>query len=445
MMTKIAGIQEFMHSRDSLLRCLDLMPVGISIFKMVLDDDGCAVDMEYVYCNQACAAMEGMGDIDVAGMHFYRDLFPVKDRRWLVLCGMAALRGEEKTILYLREDLGQFLQVSVSRPAYGYCQCMMRNVSQDFNLESSLVDYQSAIETVLNNDLTAAFTYDIDERVIYNNFPGASKNVLSKDLPESLANVPWSLAQSGFVREEDLDKVIEFIDKPLISDSYEAELEIMLNFKMPPSEPSWQWYALNMHRYPTVYRDHRRAVCSVRKIQKEVDLRNMLRRKADMDLATGVYNRQAALEFITSHLAKSDKSCVLCVFDLDNLKTVNDTWGHMKGDQVIFFFANHLLRVMEGYLVFRLGGDEFAAFGQGVSPESVDERCAAVLRGLDEQTEFDFSIQCSAGAAWKSGSTEYEELYRNADKALYMAKDAGRHTWRKIVLDELSDDGKRQD
>lgn len=443
-MTKIAEIQEFMHSRDSLLRCLDLMPVGISILKMVLDSDGCAVDMEYVYCNEACANMEGMGEVDVHGMHFYRDLFPVKDRRWLVLCGMAALRGEEKSILYLREDIGQFLQVSVSQPAYGYCQCMMRNVSSDFNLESSLVDYQNAIETVLNNDLTAAFTYDIDERVMYNNFPGANKNVLSKDLPETLDNVPWSLAQSGFVREEDLDRILEFLDKPLLSNSSEAELELQLNFSMSPNEPSWQWYALNLHRYPTVYKDHRRAVCSVRKIQKEVDLRNMLRRKADMDLATGVYNRQAAFEFITSHLVKSDKSCVLCLFDLDNLKTVNDTWGHMKGDEVIQFFANLLLQVMQGYLVFRLGGDEFAAFGQGMSPESVDERCAAVLRGLDGQTRFEFPIRCSAGAAWKSGSIEYEDLYRNADKALYMAKDAGRHTWRKIVMDGLPDGGRHQ-
>ena len=154
------------------------------------------------------------------------------------------------------------------------------------------------------------------------------------------------------------------------------------------------------------------------------------------DALTGLYNRGHWQERFREELARASRyarPCSLVLFDLDHFKRINDTHGHLAGDQVLHAVAellNQTLRVSD--IAGRYGGEEFAV----VLPEtalaqalSVAERfreslAAATLMG----PEGPLAVSASLGVAqYKSGMDGPEALLRLADEALYLAKRRGRN------------------
>ena len=154
------------------------------------------------------------------------------------------------------------------------------------------------------------------------------------------------------------------------------------------------------------------------------------------DALTGLYNRGHWQERFHEEFARASRyasPCSLVMFDLDHFKRINDTHGHLAGDQVLHAVAellNQTLRVSD--IAGRYGGEEFAV----VLPEtalaqalSVAERfreslAAATLVGPDGP----LAVSASLGVAqYKSGMDGPESLLRLADEALYLAKRRGRN------------------
>lgn len=150
---------------------------------------------------------------------------------------------------------------------------------------------------------------------------------------------------------------------------------------------------------------------------------------AETDPLTGVANRRALVARSERHLAAAPAALLL--FDLDHFKTVNDRYGHAVGDAVLAAFCQIAAPLLPAGAVFgRMGGEEFAC----LLPR-LDERAAALaaerIRSavvLFAHPDFpDLRMRVSIGAAAESqigGSLDY--LLRQADEALYRAKNAGR-------------------
>ena len=151
-----------------------------------------------------------------------------------------------------------------------------------------------------------------------------------------------------------------------------------------------------------------------------------LEKKAYVDLHTGLPNKSKCEElFHTVEFIKSPTACI--VFDMNNLKHVNDSFGHSMGDQLILNFAR-LLRnsVPAKDFVGRYGGDEFIAVIYDASRESI----AAILTDLQKETEkfnnYGTHIKVSYSHGWAL-STDYNEctlrtLFDKADKYMYENK-----------------------
>ena len=140
------------------------------------------------------------------------------------------------------------------------------------------------------------------------------------------------------------------------------------------------------------------------------------------DHFTGLYSKKRFEELCTSVLARRKESkCVMMVIDLDYFKAVNDTHGHMAGDEVLLSFSQHLsASVRKKDILARFGGDEFVLLMLDVTDIDIGiKKAEEILRMHDNEYGVTKSIGISL---FPDMGRTYEELFRKADKALYKAK-----------------------
>ena len=156
-----------------------------------------------------------------------------------------------------------------------------------------------------------------------------------------------------------------------------------------------------------------------------------------MDGLTGVLNRNTFVELTQRELARARRqgtATTLLLLDLDHFKRVNDSWGHPCGDAVLRHMASlYSSSLRSTDLVGRLGGEEFIILLPGTSIEA-GRRIAEKLRQQIQNTPVDFQgiqvqVTVSIGLAGNTPQQkqDFEILYSEADKALYLAKEWGRN------------------
>ena len=175
-----------------------------------------------------------------------------------------------------------------------------------------------------------------------------------------------------------------------------------------------------------------------RTVQEHVDMD-----EAKLDSATGIYNKKAITDMITEEINKAagenkNIQMYLMILDIDNFKSVNDSYGHYFGDEVIKSFADSLRISVGGRgLVGRIGGDEFMVLLKDVSVEEVRIMLKSMRKGLkvllaQKQPEYLFSTSIGISQFSKDG-TDFETLFKIADAALYIAKEKGKDRY--IIYD----------
>jgi diguanylate cyclase (GGDEF)-like protein len=155
---------------------------------------------------------------------------------------------------------------------------------------------------------------------------------------------------------------------------------------------------------------------------------------ARTDSLTDLPNR-ASFDFTLSGLACDQSgSWALLLLDLDNLKIVNDTFGHRAGDELLR--TDRLAEAAAPHLVFRLGGDEFAILVRDTSTTEAIDKIVRRVRGvMPEPAACDghlVELIATMGAAAVAAGDSAETVRRNADLALYHAKETNRggFVWR---------------
>lgn len=156
-----------------------------------------------------------------------------------------------------------------------------------------------------------------------------------------------------------------------------------------------------------------------------------LRKMAEQDALTGLYNHTAARRRISSLLEMGDVgySCSALLFiDIDNFKEINDTYGHLFGDEVLCSVAGRILHNVRNVDVgARIGGDEFLLFLRNAGDrEMIERHVARIYHALNREYE-SCPVSCSVGVAvFPQDGKDYRVLLGNADTALYAAKNAGK-------------------
>lgn len=199
--------------------------------------------------------------------------------------------------------------------------------------------------------------------------------------------------------------------------------------RMRRGDGEYTWYR---SQYKAVFTPEGRAVRligTLTDISAQIDREIELRNQAQQDPLTGVYNR-AGVKLINARLEQISRG-ILFMLDLDDFKSVNDTYGHAAGDRLLTAIGEILRETFRtDDIVARVGGDEFVAFLSGSDNQATAEQKGQELLervrelrvdGLDAKV----TVSVGAASAPAHGRT-YEALSQAADEAMYQVKHSGK-------------------
>lgn len=165
-------------------------------------------------------------------------------------------------------------------------------------------------------------------------------------------------------------------------------------------------------------------------ISDTVNQERQLKREAQVDPLTGILNRKEAVSRVEKIL-KNDEHGMFFIIDVDNFKSLNDTRGHLAGDNALVLLSRMLMRSTRNEdVVARLGGDEFIVYFHDVQNQRL------ILQRLKRiQTDFaaamkrqysDLSVSLSIGGTLAEKGRSFSDLYSRADENLYKIKGSGK-------------------
>jgi diguanylate cyclase (GGDEF)-like protein/PAS domain S-box-containing protein len=169
---------------------------------------------------------------------------------------------------------------------------------------------------------------------------------------------------------------------------------------------------------------------------------------AERDALTGLYNRHRFQQELTRTMLDTDRhqlQCAVMFFDLDEFKTINDTYGHRAGDALLIRVAGEIgALVRRNEVLARLGGDEFAILLPAVhenEAEALAERIVSAIAQIPFRFEGrNLRVTTSLGIAYYPlHAADADDLVARADIAMYQAKQAGKNTWRVFRADSDAD------
>lgn len=163
----------------------------------------------------------------------------------------------------------------------------------------------------------------------------------------------------------------------------------------------------------------------------------MLARISDMahqDSLTGIFNRKHFVSVLEEYLAQGGSGS-LFMMDLNNFRQINDRYGHLTGDDILVQFGEVLKGQGEETIACRVGGDEFCLFyKEAIDAKELELLAGKILDDFRQKTKdekYADLIDVTIGIAriLEASERDFERLYSNADKALYVAKNRSKNAW----------------
>lgn len=265
----------------------------------------------------------------------------------------------------------------------------------------------------------AVAIYDFEQnRIIYANQNASRLTGYSVEELVSLED-PLSL-----IFWKDREKVYEGIVKR--KEGYRGPIGYRLRIVTKDNKIRW----VKLFSKTAFFRDKEISVLNIIDISQEVKREKLLTKLATRDQLTGVYNRRALIDYFRRLISQAKRYGTIfsiAIIDVDNFKSINDTYGHMVGDKVLKEIARRIKKVLRKSDLFgRWGGEEFLVVLPMTSePFMPVER----IRRVIEQGEFfnGLKITISAGATtYREGDT-VDSMLSRADSALYKAKAQGKN------------------
>lgn len=250
----------------------------------------------------------------------------------------------------------------------------------------------------------------------------------------------------GMVHPEDLAQVTERLESQLIaSDDDHVRFRIQRrdgeirwvedNGKLVVDSAGDRWFYVTLLDVTREVRLREELTEAYEQVEA-LSLLDEYQRKAEHDGLTGILNRTAGEHRIKEMLASSQRPCSFLIVDVDDFKQVNDTHGHLMGDKVLMALARHLKNTVRANdVVARYGGDEFILFCMGLGPipalANLVERLSdnSFNNGRKDDDAFDFptpTVSIGIATATNAQNVTLEQLYEEADRALYEAKGMGK-------------------
>lgn len=176
--------------------------------------------------------------------------------------------------------------------------------------------------------------------------------------------------------------------------------------------------------------------------QKILEAKERIHKLAYYDSLTTLPNRTLFQEHITQQLAialHNEEKLALIFLDIDRFKSINNTWGHAVGDNLLQSITSRLQNALPAQFIARMGGDEFMILLTNATMEKAEEVAKIIQTTLEPvfiYNDYQFYITSSIGIAlYPDHGKQMDFLMRNADTAMYTAKNLGRNNYQFYTAD----------
>lgn len=294
-------------------------------------------------------------------------------------------------------------------------------------LESQLKVVEQSAESYGSNQDCGLWEYDIKgKRLIQSRkLEGkwSNNNLTVENYREQMRE--WNL-----VHPEDIQIFEDFCDS-----LDRGKAHIMYEMRMLRDNGKFAWLRQEGN---TVYDGNGtpvKVVGKVTDITREKTDRELLEKEVTKDALTGLYNKEVARKMIEKRMMDPDESdSVLMLIDLDDFSSINETYGHVYGDVVLESTANIIYSNFKAKdIVSRISGDEFLVYCPHFGDEArlgkhIDKMLQQFREFMEERDGHKYSFSVGAALFPRDGGN-FEELYKNADIALYHAKKKGKNQY----------------
>lgn len=308
-------------------------------------------------------------------------------------------------------------------------------VKREFEFTSRRLEYQQLLvqatkglyETIYEVDITRNCVTGEGRESFFTDV-GVAKDVPYDQVIHEIANKQ--------IKEEFKEGYQNTFLPSAVLDSYQkGKTSLVFDFMKRNSQGEYYWMRIFARIFFWSTDRSVRMIVYRQNIDAEVKKEQELLEKAQQDAMTQLYNKAFTERIVRKILTAQqgeENYIALLMLDIDNFKRVNDSLGHAFGDYVIMTFAGIIRRNGgKNDIVGRFGGDEFLMFLQDV-PDFVwiQEKLDKLNHELSQDVVMNGNIckiSASIGAAvCKHGELDFDELYRRADQALYVAKKKGK-------------------
>jgi len=391
------------HARYSNLRMLATYDLNYDLSLAVTDSSS---DLLYSIINKALINIPSSSLDDI----FYKNILFYKDNTSL----LDFISGNPFEFIIMGFILGIILIVGL---------ILLKNAKRNVKQEKYLNDER--INLALMHTNIYIWDYDFKNKLLIQ--PAGSKKIFGEK--QVLYGVPENLITSGYVHPDSKESFRQLFDK--ISGP-ESTVSGIFRIR-PPQKPDYDkedyiWMRFTLTKVFDTDGTPLRALGVSENVTAEMSFKE----KATRDPLTNLLNRNAfrqnTIQYLTEHT--EDESAAMFLIDIDNFKNVNDNHGHIFGDELLLNVAKTLTSHFRSEdLICRLGGDEFTVFMKNVrTSDEVIKKAEILSKALVITSEQSVST-CSIGVAMKKVHSTYEDLYWNADHAMYQAKKKGKNQW----------------
>ena len=205
--------------------------------------------------------------------------------------------------------------------------------------------------------------------------------------------------------------------------------EITLQYRRLSEKRQMVWVETTAHIIQDPATAHLKVLFFIRNIDKEKRHELILQYQSQRDSLSGLLNKGSTEAQIQSVLESHPQALhALLILDIDEFKQINDTFGHLDGDQVLARIARQIREVFRADDVLgRIGGDEFLIFME--YKDHLEQMIERIFRSLNGSYQgYDITLSMGIACFPKDGS-DYLTLFHHADQALYAAKRRGRRQY----------------
>nr|WP_241426835.1 GGDEF domain-containing protein [Dysosmobacter acutus] len=406
---------------------LDLIPGGV----MQCRNDG---GFTIVGVNEGFLGMFGFTKEEMAEQfqnQFLTMIHPSDRQNFLIEVDRQLIKGDRLSLSYrvLCRD-GSYKWTASSAKLFGNDEeerffCIFLDLTEVRDAQEKLRLSLEHLEIIMSQSSDIIFEWDLSADTI-----SFSPNWLDKFgyPPNYDSRLPKERIFRNF-HLDDVDPMAEFMQE-----AREGRSNAVVDVRIRNSKDQYLWCRIRSATQFSEDNKPLRAVGTISDIDEEKRMVEDLRRRAELDTLTGLYNHAETERRSELYLSGGpDTICAMFIIDVDNFKMVNDGQGHLFGDAVLAELAAGMKRLTrKSDVIGRIGGDEFAMLLKDLPSSQIAEDKARKLlemfRHLFQGEKRPVAVSCSIGLAiYPWDGADYQSLYHCADLALYQAKSRGKN------------------